>query len=77
MMAIDISNSDGGWKQDGTDADGVKTGRIRRWVAAGATDSAGGFVAGDCSGAGATATALETAPKQIKYVWVSLNTKLL
>lgn len=62
-MAMDISNSDGGWKQVGTEADGVKTGRIRRWVAAGATDSAGGFVVVNCCGAGATATALETAPK--------------
>lgn len=67
MMAMDISKSDGGRKQDGADADGDKTGRIRRWVAAGASDSAGGFVGVNCCGcgwppsdAGATAIALET-----------------
>lgn len=52
MMAMDISKSDGGRKQDGADADGDKTGRIRRWVAAGASDSAGGFVGVNCCGCG-------------------------
>ncbi|KAG6571459.1 hypothetical protein SDJN03_28187, partial [Cucurbita argyrosperma subsp. sororia] len=68
ITAMEISKRDGEREQDGVDADGAKTGRIRRWAASGACDSAGEYVGVNCcgcgwllSGAGATATALETA----------------